>query len=204
MPSSSNRSDRLGTGTPRSAAPTNLDGRLGRSRARPAHPGLATRHRLTVLAWHAADVVSGAGGLVFDRVGGGWAVEVYLAERADQRPLRILGVDARDLSDGFDAPSVWPDALVVAGELYERDVRVRNHFGAASRRRCTEIAIWGGSWPRGLEPGIGRVEHRLSTAAMAFKPYALEAAGAVPRCGPTESFRTGKRRFTLAAPFPTS
>jgi hypothetical protein len=168
--------------------------------AQHSDPGRATRHRLTVLACHTADVVSSAGGLVFDRVGGGWEVEVYLAEPADQRPLHILGIDARELSAGLDSFAVWPDAVVVAAELYERDVRVRNYVGAASRQRCTEVAIWGGSWPMGLEPGIGWVEHRLSTAAMAFKPHALEAAGAKPRCGPTERFRSGKRRFTIAAP----
>jgi hypothetical protein len=154
---------------------------------------------MTVYAGDAAEVVTAAGGLIFDRVGNGWHVDVYLAERADQRPLRILGADTHELSGGSDtAPAEWPDAIVVAAELNERDAQVRNHFGAASRRPDTEVAMWGGDWPISLGAGGGRVEHRLSYAAQAFKVYAMAAAGATPPSVPTESFSSSVRRFTIA------
>jgi hypothetical protein len=166
-----------------------------------ADRGRATRPRMTVLAGDAADVVAEAGGLIFDGVRAGWVVEVYLADSADQRPLRILGVDARELSDGIEPASEWPDAIVVAADLYAHEVRLRRFVGTASRQHCSEVAIWGGDWPATLEPGIGRVEHRLSAAAQAFKVHAMEAAGVAPRLTPTESFHRGKRRFAIAAPF---
>jgi hypothetical protein len=162
--------------------------------------GRGTRHRLSVLADDVADAVAAAGGLIFDRVGVGWDVQVFLAERTDQCALRILGVDASELSDGIKPADEWPDAIVVAAELYAHEVRVRRYVGTASRQHCSEVTIWGGDWPATLDPGIGPVEHRLSIAAQAFKVHAMEAAGVTPRTTLSERFRSGKSRFTIAAP----
>lgn len=147
-----------------------------------------------------ADAVSAAGGLIFDRVGAGWDVQVFLAERTDGRALHILGVDARDLSDGITSAAEWPDAIVVAADLYLYEVRVRRYVGTASRQHGSEITVWGGDWPATLNSGIGPVEHRLSLAANAFKRHAMEAAGLAPLPTHTESFRSGKGRLTIAAP----
>jgi hypothetical protein len=168
--------------------------------ARPGR-GRATRHRLTVLATDAAEAVSGAGGLIFDRVRTGWQVEVYLAVPGDERPLHILGVGrGGPLPASFGRPAEWPDALVIGGELYDGNKNVCRFFAAASRSLLTEVAIWGGRWPAELAAGVGRVEHRLSTAARAFKAHALQAAGAPPQARVTESFHSGARRFSIAAP----
>jgi hypothetical protein len=162
--------------------------------------GRATPHRLCVFADDAADAVTAAGGLIFDRVSAGWDVQVFLAERTDRRPLQILGVYARELAEGIESATVWPDAIVVAAELYAHQVRVRRYVGTASRQHLTEVAIWGGDWPATLDPGIGLVEHRLSLAARAFKVHAMAAAGVPPQLTSSEPFRSGKRRFTIAAP----
>jgi len=166
-------------------------------RRRP-HRGRATRHRLSVLADDVADAVLAAGGLIFDRVGAGWDVQVFLAARTDERALRILGVDARELTDGITSGNEWPDAIVVAAELYAHEARVRRYVGTASRQHGSEVTIWGGDWPATLDPGIGVVEHRLSTAAQAFKVHAMQAAGVSPRVTSSERFRSGSKRFITA------
>ncbi len=176
------------------------DDGFGRDRTSRPNRGRATRHRLTVLAADAVDAVTGAGGLIFDRVSSGWEVEVYLATPSDERPLQILGVGSDILPCAYGTPTEWPDALIIAGELYKGNTNVRRFFAAASCSHLTEVAIWGGEWPAELAPGVGRVEHRLSTAARAFKMHAMDAAGVAPQVKPTESFHSGVRRFSIAAP----
>lgn len=78
-------------------ASTDYNDGFGRERKSQPDLGQATRSKMTVLAADAIDAVTAAGGLVFDRVRSGWAVDVYLAEPSDARPLRILGVNARQL-----------------------------------------------------------------------------------------------------------
>lgn len=165
--------------------------------------GFAIRHHLMVLATDCADAVAAAGGLIFDRVGAGWDVQIYLEqahEPADDRALQILGIRKR-LPTLDIAPDRWPDFILVSAKMYADNTAVRRLFGVAARRPRTEVAIWGGEWPTGLEPGIGGVEHRLSVAAKAFKSHALTAVG-LPEtmASETESFRNGKRRFEIAAP----
>ncbi|WP_343575423.1 hypothetical protein [Mycobacterium sp.] len=49
------------------------------------------RYRLDVVAADVADVVTFAGGWLFDRAMAGWDVTVLVADHVDERPLRILG-----------------------------------------------------------------------------------------------------------------
>lgn len=159
------------------------------------------RHRLMVLAADAVDVIASAGGLLFDRVGAGWDVQVYLDEPdtgSGARALQILGIKTCMPSPQFD-PARWPDFLLVGADLYRRNIFVRRLFGTAARRSRTEVAIWGGDWPTELERGIGPVQHRLSTAALAFKAHALRAVDLTPDVSGAEYFRNGKRRFDIAA-----
>jgi hypothetical protein len=163
--------------------------------------GWATRHRLMVLAADAIDAVTSAGGLIFDRSSSGWKVDVYLAEPSDGRPLRVLGVSSDGLLPGaLPGPTECPDALVIAGELYTGNKNVRHFFNAASRNQLTEVAIWGGEWPAELCSGVGRVEHRLSIAARAFKAHSMDAAGVQPLVEATESFHGGAHQCNIAAP----
>jgi hypothetical protein len=171
------------------------------SQTRYPEPGYATTHRLTVLAGNSADAVAHAGGLIFDRTGAGWDVGIHLTthEPDDIRALRILGV--RKLLRTMDfAPAEWPDVLIVAADVYSGDAQARRIFTAATRRQRTEVAMWGGEWPANLAPGIGPLEHRLSTAARAFKAHALGAAGLVPAADDAEQFQCGQHRFDVAAP----
>ena len=180
---------------------TNYNDGFGQERKSCPNRGRATRHRLTVLAIDAIDVVISAGGFVFDRASSGWEIDVYLAEPGDIRPLRILGVNARELlPNTLAAPTEWPDALMISGELYKANRDVCRYFDAASHSQLTEVAIWGGERPAALASDVRRVEHQLSIAARAFKAHSLKAAGVHPLAKATESFHSGPYRCSIAAP----
>ena len=81
------------------------------------------RYRLDVVAASVADVVRFAGGWMYDRVMAGWDVTVLLADRTDERPLQILGVDTADLESAL---ALWaerphPQTVAVAADLFASD-----------------------------------------------------------------------------------
>lgn len=155
--------------------------------ARGSSRGRATPHKLLVLGVDTADIVSAAGGLVCDSVRAGMQVEVYLETPGDGRALQILGVGASILPDAFAFEPEWPDAVYFAAALHERNRGVRRLITEATRRRA-DVALWGGNWPAGNE-STTCTEHRLSSAAQAFKSHAMKAAGVLPGTAPVESFR---------------
>ena len=160
----------------------------------------ATRPRLVVEAEDVLDAVTAAGGLIFDRASAGWEVEVRLVSCEDDRPLRILGVQPTDVANGSAAEEDTADALIVAASMLRSNEAAGTRFLAAASADTAELAVWGGEWPRGLQQGIGPVEHRLSLSAQAFKLHALKAAGVAPERCTTESFHSGHRLIDVAAP----
>jgi hypothetical protein len=152
--------------------------------------GRAAPYRLVVLAPDTADVVAAAGGLIVDAVRSGWHVEIYLETEADARALRILGVDGRPFPPSFEFELDWPDAVVFAAPMYGRQRQVRRFIAAASRRPGTDVTAWGGSWPT-APVSASVVEHRLSSAAGAFKLYAMKALGVAASSSPVEAFHGG-------------
>ncbi|MGI8329502.1 hypothetical protein ACRYCC_06010 [Actinomadura scrupuli] len=143
------------------------------------------------------DVVRFAGGWLFDRVMAGWDVTVLTADRADSRPLRILGARAVDLERTLASPvrRPQPQAIAVGTDLYGSDERVRRMVLDALDARLVEVRLWGDRWPADLGDGVDPIRHRLSAAARAFKAQAL-AAAAVPvdSCDVTEVFRRSELR----------
>lgn len=150
------------------------------------------RYRLDVVAADVADVVRFAGGWLFDRAMAGWDVTVLVADHPDERPLQILGVQILDLeyaltTAGHRPP---PQTLAAAADLFDCDSRVRQGVLHALDQGATEVTLWGQTWPVELDSHVGRVEHRLSAAAQAFKGQALAAAGlSAVGSGPIEVFR---------------
>jgi hypothetical protein len=145
-------------------------------------------------------VVQVAGGWLCDQVLAGWDVTVITADHEDQRALRILGVRGRDLESALAVPVQGPclQAIVIEAELYESDERVRRMVRAATEAGQTEIRFWGDAWPDDFDARAGRVSHRLSAAARAFKAQALAAAAADAWPADTEEFRRGAvRRLAL-------
>jgi hypothetical protein len=138
--------------------------------------GRGTRHRLAALGSDVGDVVASVGGLLCDRSMAGWDVHVFLDDPCNHRSLQVLGVRAADLRAARvrDADDDWPDVLLVSAALYTSREWVRRHISAAGRNPTTEVAIWGGEDMRAdLPKHLRREEHRLSTAARAFKEIAV-------------------------------
>ena len=155
--------------------------------------GLDIRYRLDVVAPSALEVVTHAGGWLFDRVMAGWDVTVFIADHADVRPLQILGTQTLGLDCAFaprdDRPR--PQALAVATDLFGTDLRVRRGVLKALDRELTEVTLWGEARSSELDETTDSVQHQLSAAARVFKAQAL-AAAAAPNAsvGFTETFRS--------------
>ena len=160
------------------------------------------RYRLDIVAASVTDVVTFAGGWMFDRVMAGWDVTVLIAGSEDVRPIQILGADTLDLETalGMWAQRPHPHALAVSADLFARDARVRRGVLEALEHGTTEVTLWGESWPSELERTVDSVQHPLSAAARAFKAQALNAlAEPAVSVGSTEVFRSGVRNCLSVA-----
>jgi hypothetical protein len=156
------------------------------SRVHAARPSRAERkclrYRLDVIAVSALDVVASAGGWLYDRAMAGWQVTVLLPNPGDARPLRILGVQARDLDEWLTAngPGSASQSLAVSAEAFTADARVRDKVLTSLDDRLTEVALWGqapSGWPPRVDRGVARAQYTLSAAARRFKGHALAAVG---------------------------
>jgi hypothetical protein len=154
------------------------------------------RYRLDMVSTSVADIVTFAGGWMFDRVMAGWDVTVLIAGDEDVRPIQILGADIIDLETALD---MWtqrphPHTLAVSADLFARDSRIRRGVLEALDHGTTEVTLWGQDWPSELERSVDSVQHPLSAAARAFKAQALNALAqpSVPAVvGTKETFRSG-------------
>jgi hypothetical protein len=90
--------------------------------------------------------------------------------------------------------------LAVAGDLLDRDPRVKQGVFRALEQGLSDVTVWGQDWPAGLVRTDGEIHHELSRAARAFKYHAVRAAsGHEPGfVGGTETFQSG----TIVAPTP--
>jgi hypothetical protein len=166
----------------------------------PTSTGSVLRYELNVVASTMEDVVESAGGWLCDRARAGWDVNVLVAGGGDPRPLAILGATARHLDEGLlqmmrSASQVG--ALAVGADLLQADVRVREEILRVLKRGATEVVVWGTTWPVELGRQPDSVEHRVSSAAQAFKSHALVAAGVStePAAAIETLFRVGTGSF---------
>ncbi|MGV0643723.1 hypothetical protein [Mycolicibacterium sp. XJ879] len=179
--------------TAASAAQTSRQIRSRRDRAR-TH---AAPYKLVVLAPDTADLVTAAGGLVADTLRAGWRVEIYLAAVSDARALQILGAHGHILPQSLDFGQEWPAAVVFAAAMHERHRGVRRFITDAVRRHGADVAAWGGSWSS-APASASDIEHRLSSAARAFKYHAMKAVGTLA-AAPVEAFHGGFHPLAQAA-----
>jgi hypothetical protein len=158
-----------------------------------------SRYRLHVLTPGVLDAVRFAGGWIFDQVKAGWTVSVVVPDHPDERPLRILGADMLDLQSVLVTADTQPRpaALAVAAELYEQDERIKQLVRNILEHARPELITWGEPWPADLRQNRKAVEHRLSSAAYAFKAHALRAASAEPKVVATETFYAATPSVTL-------
>lgn len=148
------------------------------------------RRRLVVVAPDPVEAVRHAGGWLVDRALAGWDVQVLTEDRADTRPLRILGARPLNLESVLtsSARGPRPRAIAVSADLYRSDARIRRLVRAALDDGVADCRLWSDQW--NAVDGDGAVRHRLSAAARAFKAQALAAlATPVDADGATETFR---------------
>ncbi len=166
---------------------------------RPPDRDHATPYKLVVLAPDAVEAVTAAGGLIVDALRAGWLVEIYLETGPDAQALRILGATSDLLPSTFDAESHRPDAVLFAARMYQKHRGVRRFVADATRRHGADVAAWGGTWAA-APASASDIEHRLSSAARAFKYYALKAAGTEVSACSNEAFNGGFHRLTVVEP----
>lgn len=145
-----------------------------------------------MIAGSPADVVSRAGGWLFDRAMSGWDVTVAVASPGDTRPLSILGLGVVDLGCVLNCRRQVPvpQAFAVAGELTEFGEPAREWAYRYMGSARTDVRLWGES---GCDETIfaqaSPTQYTPSVAARAFKARALESAGIGPPVVEAESFR---------------
>lgn len=107
----------------------------------------------------------------------GWDVAVVLAEPAETRALRILGVEVvLDLQSALSSSyGPMPHSVLVSPRLYESDVRIREGALEALGDWENEIELLGNVIPDGTDREFVAREYRMSSAARAFKSHALAA-----------------------------
>jgi hypothetical protein len=137
------------------------------------------RCRVDVVAPSVVEAVLFAGGFMFDRVMAGWDVRALVTDDPDERPLQILGAAMFSLETELASadPAPRPRTLVVAGDLYASDGRVKRRVRAALDDPSIELALWGET-PTELRRRLDVMRYQLSAAATVFKSHALLAADA--------------------------
>lgn len=149
------------------------------------------RYRLMVVAPDIAELVTVAGGWIFDRAMAGWDVTALVNEGSDVRPLRILGVVTASLESALstDGPVVQPSAISIAGHYFSSDPRIRDLIRRIAGGGATELTVWGDACPSDFRASLRLVSYEPTSAARVFKKHALAAAGCLDRAvEPNESF----------------
>lgn len=153
------------------------------------------RYRLVVAAPSVSDVVTLGGGWLFDRVMAGWHVTVLTPGADNPLPLRILGTRVADLDDAMTVRdfAILPQSFAVTAALYEADTQLRKWVQRTLDGGQHEIIVWGPDLPEDLAERTDAAQHRLSSAARAFKTRALAAAGGQTPADDVERFRSAGR-----------
>ncbi|GFG70779.1 hypothetical protein [Mycolicibacter senuensis] len=165
------------------------------------------RYRFDIVGHSVVDIVTAAGGWLYDRATAGWDVSVMMLdafEGTDTRPLQILGARVLDLASVLTHWEQWPhpQTIAVCAQMFDGHARVRQGVLDALEHSSTEVTLWG-DVPAELHRDVDTRQHRLSAAARAFKAQALRAAGIDPKgvagSGHIEKFRCGPACASVAA-----
>lgn len=152
----------------------------------------ALRYRLVVVAADPVDVVSRAGGWLFDRAAEGWDVTVAVESPVNVRPLTILGSTVVDLGCVLSCRRHLPapQAFSIAAELSALGSPAREWAQRYMRSTRTEVRFWGdiGDGDTAFPQSVP-MRYVPTRAASVFKGYALTAAGMRSHMDESESFR---------------
>ena len=132
----------------------------------------STPYSLLVLAESILDVVSSAGGLLFDRSPGGWQVIVGVTDESYEHALRILGVKALPLETALRSSG---NHLAVSAEAVAADQRIQQKVRASARIGQASVAYWGSSAEVIEDERLHTRQYPLGAGARAFKAHAMAA-----------------------------
>ncbi|MGE2734207.1 hypothetical protein [Mycolicibacterium vaccae] len=167
-------------------------------------PNRGTPYRLVVVGTDAAEVVSAAGGLIYDAVSIGWHVDVHLDHHEDARALRIVGTRSQPLPMLAELDSDCPDMVFLGAALLERHPPILRLATSLTRNQLSDVAVWGTD---ALPPQLGMsacLDYRLSNAAAVFKRQAMAVAGRAGKDSAVETFRRGRPPMSAVPPFDSS
>ncbi|BCO55843.1 hypothetical protein [Mycobacterium intracellulare] len=130
---------------------------------------------LTVFATALADVVTSAGGWLFDRVRAGWRVSAVITDLRADRALRILGIHSVGIDTYFETQQTDDcGAALAISTTALKDARVLGHARSALTQHA-ELTLWGTTATAALERRLGPVTYRLSKTARVYKARAIAA-----------------------------
>lgn len=132
---------------------------------------------MTVIAADVDGVVASAGGWLCDRVRAGWQVTVWVPAGSDVRALTVLGVHAEVTTSAVEVLRDTPAAVAVDARVLRHDDELRKAVLRVVDAGRVEVTVWGASGLFGSDGRFDAVRHQLSTAARAFKTYAVRATG---------------------------
>jgi hypothetical protein len=162
-------------------------------------------YRIDVFAADVTDVVTCAGGWLYDQSARGWRVTAAVADSTDPRPLRILGVHVVDLASALPPAEPSGCVLGVGSEDLESDREIRRLVLRNLRKTPIKVLWWGSRPPPDLGFLHRRAQYVLSPAACAFKQQAIHAAGGTSVAeAATEEFWCGLTPDPEAAASPLS
>ncbi len=150
------------------------------------------RYQIVVIAGNPVDVVSRAGGWLFDRALSGWDVTVAVESPGNTRPLSILGLGVVDLGCVLNCRRQvpLPQAFAVAGDLAELGEPAREWAYCYMGSARTDVRLWGeSSCDETAFAQASPTQYLPTLAARAFKARALESAGMRRPVVEAESFR---------------
>lgn len=149
---------------------------------------LMRTYGMTVIAADVDGTVSSAGGWLCDRVRAGWHATVWVPDGSDVKALTVLGVHAEVMTSAVDVLRDTPAAVAVDARVLRHDDELRETVLRLVDTGRVEVTVWGTSALFGSDGRFETVRHQLSTAARAFKAYAIRATGQSPAEHATEEF----------------
>jgi hypothetical protein len=140
------------------------------------------------------DAVTFIGGWIFDHATNGWDVRVLTSDHRDIRPLQILGAAVEQRSQLGNPTNLGANdtsVVAVATSTFATDPRAGAKSLATLAASANRTLLWGLPRPADAELSMAATTYDLSTAAVAFKRHALQAAHA-----PTDTVHRPEMLYT--------
>jgi len=138
-------------------------------------------YRLIAVAPCVSEVVSAAGGWLFDRARSGWRIHVFTVDpvtAADTTSLEILGVETvAPLSALTSQELLCAAALAIDGEILGGGPLLAQRVYALVQHGATEVVVWGAMPARLKKQCVEVRQTSFSKASRVFKARALSVVG---------------------------